>query len=174
MCQLLCLFCLFDARRVVYMLQSCPMDDAVRLLNPILSAETWVSNKLQQVKIGQMALKIAADVCFWTLSYSPSALLGLVWHSAIGLERYFVLSASLMWPLWRLSCTFPGPKYSKMPGNLFYKTDGIINFKGYLRGERCVNASVFYIPMQILPEVLHLCLSTGGIKHPLHSAVIPQ
>uniref|UniRef100_A0A8C4EG18 Kinetochore associated 1 n=1 Tax=Dicentrarchus labrax TaxID=13489 RepID=A0A8C4EG18_DICLA len=32
----LCLY-LFDALRVVYMLQSCPMDDAVRLLNPILS-----------------------------------------------------------------------------------------------------------------------------------------
>ncbi|XP_035514108.1 kinetochore-associated protein 1 [Morone saxatilis] len=30
-----------DLMRVVYMLQSCPMDDAVRLLNPILSAETW-------------------------------------------------------------------------------------------------------------------------------------
>lgn len=30
------------------------------------------------------------------------------------------------------------------------------------------------IVMQILPEVLHLCLSTGGVKHPLHSAVIPQ
>lgn len=57
MCHLLCFFCLFDARRVVYMLQSCPMDDAVRLLNPILSAETWVSNKLQQVKIGQCVQK---------------------------------------------------------------------------------------------------------------------
>lgn len=33
---------------------------------------------------------------------------------------------------------------------------------------------IVYIAMQILPEVLHLCLSTGGIKHPLHSAVIPQ
>ncbi|XP_078106919.1 kinetochore-associated protein 1 isoform X1 [Sander vitreus] len=30
-----------DLMRVVYMLQSSPMDDAVRLLNPILSAETW-------------------------------------------------------------------------------------------------------------------------------------
>lgn len=30
------------------------------------------------------------------------------------------------------------------------------------------------IAMQILPEVLHLCLSTGGVKHPLHSAVVPQ
>ncbi|XP_041792351.1 kinetochore-associated protein 1 isoform X1 [Chelmon rostratus] len=30
-----------DLMRVVHMLQSCPMDDAVRLLNPILSAETW-------------------------------------------------------------------------------------------------------------------------------------
>ncbi|XP_036954379.1 kinetochore-associated protein 1 [Acanthopagrus latus] len=30
-----------DLMRVVYMLQSCPMDDAVRLLRPILSAETW-------------------------------------------------------------------------------------------------------------------------------------
>ncbi|XP_034727450.1 kinetochore-associated protein 1 isoform X2 [Etheostoma cragini] len=30
-----------DLMRVVYMLQSCPMDDAVRLLNPILIAETW-------------------------------------------------------------------------------------------------------------------------------------
>ncbi|XP_059192757.1 kinetochore-associated protein 1 isoform X1 [Centropristis striata] len=30
-----------DLMRVVYMLQCCPMDDAVRLLNPILSAETW-------------------------------------------------------------------------------------------------------------------------------------
>ncbi|XP_034396520.1 kinetochore-associated protein 1 isoform X2 [Cyclopterus lumpus] len=30
-----------DLMRVVYMLQSCPMEDAVRLLNPILSAKTW-------------------------------------------------------------------------------------------------------------------------------------
>uniref|UniRef100_A0AAQ4PH06 Kinetochore associated 1 n=1 Tax=Gasterosteus aculeatus aculeatus TaxID=481459 RepID=A0AAQ4PH06_GASAC len=30
-----------DLMRVVYMLQSCPMEDAVRLLNPILSAQTW-------------------------------------------------------------------------------------------------------------------------------------
>ncbi|KAM9858247.1 kinetochore-associated protein 1 [Aulostomus maculatus] len=30
-----------DLMRVVYMLQSCPTDDVVRLLNPILSAETW-------------------------------------------------------------------------------------------------------------------------------------
>ncbi|XP_026199732.1 kinetochore-associated protein 1 isoform X2 [Anabas testudineus] len=30
-----------DLMRVVYMLQPCPVDDAVRLLNPILSAETW-------------------------------------------------------------------------------------------------------------------------------------
>lgn len=30
------------------------------------------------------------------------------------------------------------------------------------------------IAMQILPEVLHLCLSTGGLKHPLYGAVIPQ
>ncbi|XP_071339118.1 kinetochore-associated protein 1 isoform X1 [Trachinotus anak] len=30
-----------DLMRVVYMLQSYPIDDAVRLLNPILSAETW-------------------------------------------------------------------------------------------------------------------------------------
>eukprot|EP00064_Thunnus_orientalis_P013396 superscaffoldBa00002172_g13435 len=30
-----------DLMRVVYMLQSCPTDDAVRLLQPILSAETW-------------------------------------------------------------------------------------------------------------------------------------
>ncbi|XP_026177601.1 kinetochore-associated protein 1 isoform X2 [Mastacembelus armatus] len=30
-----------DLMRVVYMLQSCPMDDAVGLLIPILSAETW-------------------------------------------------------------------------------------------------------------------------------------
>uniref|UniRef100_A0A3B5BIX8 Kinetochore associated 1 n=1 Tax=Stegastes partitus TaxID=144197 RepID=A0A3B5BIX8_9TELE len=30
-----------DLMRVVYMLQSCSMDDAVRLLKPILSAETW-------------------------------------------------------------------------------------------------------------------------------------
>ncbi|TMS04120.1 Kinetochore-associated protein 1 [Larimichthys crocea] len=30
-----------DLMRLVYMLQSCPMDDAVRLLKPILSAETW-------------------------------------------------------------------------------------------------------------------------------------
>jgi len=36
---------LFDALRVVYILQSCPMDDAVRLLSPILSAETWVRLK---------------------------------------------------------------------------------------------------------------------------------
>uniref|UniRef100_A0A672YH79 Kinetochore associated 1 n=1 Tax=Sphaeramia orbicularis TaxID=375764 RepID=A0A672YH79_9TELE len=30
-----------DLMRVVYMLQSCPMEDAVSILNPILSAETW-------------------------------------------------------------------------------------------------------------------------------------
>ncbi|XP_034548642.1 kinetochore-associated protein 1 isoform X2 [Notolabrus celidotus] len=30
-----------DLMRVVYMLQSCSVDDAVRLLSPILSAETW-------------------------------------------------------------------------------------------------------------------------------------
>ncbi|KAF0033894.1 hypothetical protein F2P81_013960 [Scophthalmus maximus] len=30
-----------DLMRVVYMLQSCPMDETVGLLNPILSAETW-------------------------------------------------------------------------------------------------------------------------------------
>ncbi|XP_047447768.1 kinetochore-associated protein 1 [Mugil cephalus] len=30
-----------DLMRVVYMLQSCPMEDAFRLLSPILSAETW-------------------------------------------------------------------------------------------------------------------------------------
>ncbi|KAM4577000.1 kinetochore-associated protein 1 isoform 1-T1 [Odontesthes bonariensis] len=30
-----------DLMRVVYILQSCPMDEAVRLLSPILSAETW-------------------------------------------------------------------------------------------------------------------------------------
>ncbi|CAJ1068194.1 kinetochore-associated protein 1 [Xyrichtys novacula] len=30
-----------DLMRVVYMLQSCTVDDAVRLLSPILSAETW-------------------------------------------------------------------------------------------------------------------------------------
>lgn len=30
-----------DIMRVVYMLQSCPMEDAVSILNPILSAETW-------------------------------------------------------------------------------------------------------------------------------------
>nr|XP_020458071.1 kinetochore-associated protein 1 [Monopterus albus] len=30
-----------DLMRVVYMLQACPMDDAVRLLSPVLSAETW-------------------------------------------------------------------------------------------------------------------------------------
>ncbi|XP_018523951.1 kinetochore-associated protein 1 isoform X1 [Lates calcarifer] len=30
-----------DLMRVVYMLQSCPTDDAIRLLSPILSAETW-------------------------------------------------------------------------------------------------------------------------------------
>lgn len=34
--------------RVVYMLQSCPVDEAVFLLKPILSAETWVGDKLQQ------------------------------------------------------------------------------------------------------------------------------
>ncbi|KAM6945162.1 kinetochore-associated protein 1 isoform 1-T1 [Lycodopsis pacificus] len=30
-----------DLMRVVYMLQSCPMEDAVRLLDPILTAKTW-------------------------------------------------------------------------------------------------------------------------------------
>ncbi|MEQ2210490.1 hypothetical protein XENOCAPTIV_014401 [Xenoophorus captivus] len=34
--------CLFGSCRVVYMLQSYPVDYAMRLLNPILSAETWV------------------------------------------------------------------------------------------------------------------------------------
>lgn len=33
--------------RVVHLLQPYPVDDAVRLLSPILSAETWVRNKLQ-------------------------------------------------------------------------------------------------------------------------------
>ncbi|XP_070712166.1 kinetochore-associated protein 1-like [Pempheris klunzingeri] len=33
-----------DLMRVVYMLQSCPTDDAVRLLSPILSADTWPFN----------------------------------------------------------------------------------------------------------------------------------
>ncbi|MEQ2165338.1 hypothetical protein GOODEAATRI_015724, partial [Goodea atripinnis] len=33
--------CLFGSCRVVYMLQSYPVDYAMRLLNPILSAETW-------------------------------------------------------------------------------------------------------------------------------------
>lgn len=30
------------------------------------------------------------------------------------------------------------------------------------------------IVMQILPEVPHLCLSTGGVKHPLHGKIVPQ
>lgn len=56
----------FDALRVVYMLQSCPMDDAVRLLNPILSAETWVRNKLQRVNVGQSVQKnwLTSVFCF--------------------------------------------------------------------------------------------------------------
>lgn len=35
-------------------------------------------------------------------------------------------------------------------------------------------AFLYHVATQILPEVLHLRLSTGGVKHPLHSAVIPQ
>lgn len=64
--------------RLVYMLQSCPMDDAVRLLKPILSAETWVSNKINGVKIGQsvqrkwlmsvFGLPPAASQHFWASS----------------------------------------------------------------------------------------------------------
>lgn len=158
------------------MLQSCPVDDAVRLLSPVLSAETWVSNKVQLVIIRPRKFPVeVADVYFRISSCSRSAPLGLVWPSAIGLERCFVSSALLMPPLWRLSCKSPGPKFSKRPGNLFNGWDGIfnceVNFKGHLRR---VNASVFYIPVQILPEVLHLCLSTGGVKHPLHGAVFPQ
>lgn len=47
----------------------------------------------------------------------------------------------------------------------------IAKFKGFVR---CVNASVFHVAMQLLPEVLHLCVSAGGAEHPLHSAVFPQ
>uniref|UniRef100_A0A3Q4H4T1 Kinetochore associated 1 n=1 Tax=Neolamprologus brichardi TaxID=32507 RepID=A0A3Q4H4T1_NEOBR len=36
--------CVFNAYRVVYMLQSCSMQDAVRHLSPILTAETWVTS----------------------------------------------------------------------------------------------------------------------------------
>ncbi len=69
-----------------------------------------------------------ADVCFWISSCSPSALPGLVSPSAIGRERCFVSSDSLMRPLWRLSCRSPGPKFSKRPRNGLNSTDRVIDW----------------------------------------------
>lgn len=54
--------CSLHVLRVVYMLQSCPMEDAVRLLNPILSAQTWVSFTLQWVKTWTTCPGKVADV----------------------------------------------------------------------------------------------------------------
>lgn len=45
------------------MLQPCPMDDAVRLLKPILSAETWVSNTLQLRLVGSHDKKLQSPLC---------------------------------------------------------------------------------------------------------------
>lgn len=70
--------CIFDVLRVVYMLQSCPTDDAIRLLSPILSSETWVRNKLQLNQYRTKCPEKVADVCFWIFSCSPSALQDLV------------------------------------------------------------------------------------------------
>lgn len=94
------------------MLQPCPMDDAVRLLKPILSAETWVSNTLQ--------LRLVDKKLLTTVFFSLSAVLDHVWPSAIGLGLCSVLSGLLMLLLWRLSFTFPGTKFSKTPGKLLF------------------------------------------------------
>lgn len=127
-------------------------------------------------------LKIAADVFFFFVVVvfgllSPSALLGLVSPSAIGLERFSVLSASPMQPLWRLSCTSPGPKFSRWPGDL-WQNRWLNLLQEYIKCNQMHKffgvCLFFFIPLQILPEVLHLCLPTGGTEYPLHGAVIRQ
>lgn len=120
-----------------------------------------------------------ADVCFWTLSRSPSVRLDPVWPSAIARERSCVLSALLMLTLWRHSCRSPVTKYSESSRFtiidicLIHIIFSAVHFRGvqYIMEMHC---HFQFFSLQILPEVPHLRLSTGGTEHPVHSAVVPQ
>lgn len=158
--------------RVVYMLQSCPMDDAVRLLNPILSAEIWVGNNFKQIKpcVQKKWLMSVFELCPVAPRYvwTPSDLLPS--HESTP------VSCPSCW-CWHSGGTAANPQKQNSVSSRF-----IVIYFCLIRQSSFTGCTVYYVnalsfpifSLQILPEVPHLRLSTGGAEHPVHSAVVPQ